>query len=359
MKQPNSAQAFLPRNQIFRYVDRDPVAGVPELQELHDRRLDELQEQINRMSAQLENKFSMERMSDTRHNLATNTGFRNVTAGVPTGWTSAGAGVTFSQQTVRPGGNTSNYSARIATGAGAAGTLTQTVPVFPGRKMSLSCFVKVTSGSGYIQISTNGTGTPINRVSFTATDSGTAGFFALPSVKKGGPVIEIPSDATTVTITLCANVSSTIDFCEPQYGHGTKRVPALWVANEADALPAGGVVTSSSGTYSPTLTNVANLDSTNNTVCQYLRVGNTVTVSGSFAANATLAATQTQFRMSLPVASNISIAAQAGGVAFCPNIAGMGAAIYGVGATDDVMVEWVSSDINNNNWFFSFTYQVI
>lgn len=221
MKNPNNSAMFLPRDQVFRWTDLSP-----------EERLVHLQEQINQIAWETEAKIGGQKKAGTRHNLALGTGFRNVTAGVPDGWTSAGAGVTFSQQANRPGGDTRNYSARIAAGAN-AGTLTQSVPVFPGQRMSMAVWVKVTSGSGYVSLVTNGTNPHTNKVKFSSTD-GTAGFIALPSLKLTAPMVEIPTDATTVTLTLAADANSTIDFCEVQYGHGTQRVPHLWVDATGD-----------------------------------------------------------------------------------------------------------------------------
>lgn len=114
------------------------------------------------------------------------------------------------------------------------------------------------------------------------------------------------------------------------------------------------------GVYTPTRSAEANMDG-NVTMfeAQYMRVGNTVTVSGRFTANPTLAATATSFEMTLPVASNISAAEDVAGVAFCGSVAGMGAAISGSVANDTAVVAWVSSDINSNTWSFQFSYQVI
>jgi hypothetical protein len=71
-----------------------------------------------------------------------------------------------------------------------------------------------------------------------------------------------------------------------------------------------------SGTYSPTFTSTANLDSTPVQVAtfSYLRVGNVVRVAGAVTVDPTAAApTDTQFRFTLPIASNFSSAGQLAG----------------------------------------------
>lgn len=242
MQNPNSVPGYLPRDNSFRYVDRKPAAEVPDLEAKHDRRLDYLQEQINKLSSIVENKFELSRKSATRHNLLVNSGFIKVTAGVPESWTSAGVGVTFSQVANRPGGNTANFSTRIASGAN-AGTLKQTVPVFPGQKFSLAGWAKVVSGTGLISLVSNGTNPVTQQIKLSVRGGAAGGFESFPSLMYTAPMMEIPADGTTVTLTLQSNANSTIDFCEMQYGHGTQRVPHLWVNNPQDILPLGGVAT--------------------------------------------------------------------------------------------------------------------
>lgn len=114
------------------------------------------------------------------------------------------------------------------------------------------------------------------------------------------------------------------------------------------------------GTYTPTRSAEANLDA-NVTMseAQYMRVGNTVTVSGRFTADPTLTATATSFEITLPVASNIGAVEDASGVAFCGTIAGMGAAILGSVANNTAVFQWVSTDITSQSWSYTFSYQVI
>lgn len=113
------------------------------------------------------------------------------------------------------------------------------------------------------------------------------------------------------------------------------------------------------GTYTPTLTNVANLDASTAYQCQYLRVGATVTVSGRVDVDPTLAATSTQLGISLPVASNFGAIEDCAGVAFASGIAGQGAAILADVANDRAQLQYVSGDVTNQGMYFSFTYQVI
>jgi len=114
------------------------------------------------------------------------------------------------------------------------------------------------------------------------------------------------------------------------------------------------------GVYTPTRSAEANMDSNvTMTEAQYMRVGNTVTVSGRFTADPTTPATTTSFEITLPVASNIGAAEDVAGVAFCGNIAGQGAEIIGVAANDTAKIQWKAGDVTSQTWSFILNYQVL
>lgn len=113
------------------------------------------------------------------------------------------------------------------------------------------------------------------------------------------------------------------------------------------------------GTYTPTLTNVANLDASTAYSCQWMLVGNTVTVSGRVDVDPTIAATTTQLGISLPVASNFANSNECGGTAFANAVAAQGAAIMADATNDRAQMEWKSGDITNQGMWFTFTYRII
>lgn len=123
-----------------------------------------------------------------------------------------------------------------------------------------------------------------------------------------------------------------------------------------DANPAGTIT---SGVYTPTLTSVANVDSSTAYECTYKRVGSTVTVAGVLDADPTTTATLTRIGISLPVASNIGGAGDVGGTAFCNSIAGEGAAILEDSANDRAEMRWICSGTASRSMYFQFQYQVI
>lgn len=129
------------------------------------------------------------------------------------------------------------------------------------------------------------------------------------------------------------------------------------------SFPPGGAAaiptnTLYAGTYTPTLTNVANLDASTAYACQYLRVGQVVTVSGKVDVDPTAGAA-TQLGISLPLASNFGNAQECGGAAFASGIAGQGAAIRADATNDRAEMVWVAVDLTNQPMYFSFTYQMI
>lgn len=113
-----------------------------------------------------------------------------------------------------------------------------------------------------------------------------------------------------------------------------------------------------SDVYTPTLTNVTNLDGSTAFQCHYIRVGDVVHVAGKFQANPTAAAA-TELGMSLPIASNLlSADEQLAGTAFCPGVQ-QGAAIQADATNNRASINWVANDTANRAFQFTFTYRII
>lgn len=119
------------------------------------------------------------------------------------------------------------------------------------------------------------------------------------------------------------------------------------------------VPTLESGTYTPTLTGVANVAASTAYACQYCQVGDTVTVSGQVAIDPTAGATLTQLGISLPIPSALTAAQQCGGTAAQPDLAGAVAAIRGDATNDRAELAYTTgADVANRIWSLSFAYRV-
>jgi len=122
-----------------------------------------------------------------------------------------------------------------------------------------------------------------------------------------------------------------------------------------------GAVAFVSGTYTPTVTSTANIQSASATECQYIRVGNVVTMSGSFSIDPISASTTTSIELSLPIASNFDNISNLGGVArttfFCEQTAFLSAQT----TTDRIDVDFISSAscVLISVYTFSLTYKII
>lgn len=120
-------------------------------------------------------------------------------------------------------------------------------------------------------------------------------------------------------------------------------------------VPTGTVT---SGTYTPTLTGVANVAASTAYACQYLRVGNVVTVSGRFDLDTTTASVFTQLGISLPIASDITAANQCGGVAGNGAIDGLSGDIRGDATNNRAEFAVTTTNTDNQAYFFTFTYLI-
>jgi hypothetical protein len=165
-------------------------------------------------------------------------------------------------------------------------------------------------------------------------------------------IVESDVPAAIARVTEVATVSAALD------AHEAALDPHPGYTTSAELTVALAALNIASGTYTPTLTGVTNVDSSIAHACQYMRVGSVVTVSGAFEINCTAAAA-TELGISLPIASNFGSSQQCGGTAFADAIAGMGAAIAGDTANDRAAVLFVTTDTSNRTMRFSFTYRIV
>lgn len=109
--------------------------------------------------------------------------------------------------------------------------------------------------------------------------------------------------------------------------------------------------------YTPTLTDVTNLDGSTAFQCMYIRLGNMVVVSGKFQADPTASAA-TELGISLPIPSNFTDDQELAGVAFCSAVQ-QGARLLADASNNRIAVQWLANDTANRGWSFICMYQII
>lgn len=114
-----------------------------------------------------------------------------------------------------------------------------------------------------------------------------------------------------------------------------------------------------SGTYTPTLSNISNVSASAAYVCQWMRVGATVTVSGRLAIDPISTGTDTHLGISLPIASSFGNNEECGGTASCPSVSNYAVPITANTSTDTAQLWFLSTDTSNKDMYFSFTYQIV
>jgi hypothetical protein len=118
-----------------------------------------------------------------------------------------------------------------------------------------------------------------------------------------------------------------------------------------------------SGTYTPTLTNTANISSSTANLCQYMRIGNMVTVSGVVYITPTSgAAALTQLGMSLPIASafvNDWEALAGTFMAYLGTSTPFGGSITADKTNDRATFLWRTPDASPLEYAFQFTYKIL
>lgn len=125
-----------------------------------------------------------------------------------------------------------------------------------------------------------------------------------------------------------------------------------------DANPAGRVT---GNTYTPTLTNAGNVTASTARVCQYMRAGPVVTVSGQLDVQPTSGVTGTTIYISLPIASAMTTAYSLSGVGALENGSSskIPVRIEAEPTNDVATCRFVPSSTSNNTMSFTFTYLVI
>lgn len=113
-----------------------------------------------------------------------------------------------------------------------------------------------------------------------------------------------------------------------------------------------------SGTYTPTLTNVTNIAASTAAVSYYTRIGNVATVTGTVSLDPT-ATGAAEIEMSLPVASNLPNSGSCAGVFSNNTTTGNVGSIIANATNDTARFLWNTPDIANRTYSFVFSYRII
>ncbi len=124
-----------------------------------------------------------------------------------------------------------------------------------------------------------------------------------------------------------------------------------------DDLPLGTTI--AAGTYTPTLTIVANADAVTAFSCIYTRIGTIVNVMGVLNVDPTTGATITQVGISLPVSSNFASTADLSGVAAALAVAGESGGFFADTTNDRANLHFVCASTANHAIEFNFSYRII
>ena len=134
--------------------------------------------------------------------------------------------------------------------------------------------------------------------------------------------------------------------------------PTSGALSNCTGYPASALA-SATGSYTPTLTGVANIDATTSGTFRWMRSGDSVTVWGKIDVDPTAGGTLTQVGISLPIASNFAAAENAGG-AFISNGGANGYGVVRADATNDrAEAFFVPGVASNQTWYTHFSYVII
>lgn len=168
-------------------------------------------------------------------------------------------------------------------------------------------------------------------------------------------------DGSTLNSNVRLQLNSLGQFAFGAYGSGSNTgtpTYSLQTDSSGNVIEGPKLVT---GTYTPTLTGVTNVASSTAYTCQYMQVGNMVTVSGQIFVNPTSNNAETTIGISLPIASNFGNSYELGGTAHkqANTDAGHGAGIYADATNNRAEMDYFETHGGGDTLSFTFTYQII
>jgi hypothetical protein len=139
------------------------------------------------------------------------------------------------------------------------------------------------------------------------------------------------------------------------------RIYGTALHNNAGSVSGASLQYIASGTYTPTLTGVANVSSSTAYAMPWIRVGNVVTVSLTFDITHTASNTLTKLGISLPIASNFTGASDCGGSATRQAASGLGeTGNLRPDTANDRAEVWIGHDATGaaNTYYGTLTYLI-
>lgn len=115
----------------------------------------------------------------------------------------------------------------------------------------------------------------------------------------------------------------------------------------------------SQSNYFPTVTSIANLDAVTALSVFYIRIITAVTLWGSVNVNPTAAATLTRLRFTLPVASNFTGAAQAGGTGGNQADGTEPCVLLADAVNDEIEIRFIAVNTSNHTLNFMASYVIL
>lgn len=170
-------------------------------------------------------------------------------------------------------------------------------------------------------------------------------------------VHSIGSGTTTATFSLKAVNSGGTNGL---YVNDGGQIYGTSIHNNANAVTGTTNQYIASGTYTPTITNTTNVAASTPRQCQYMRVGNVVTVSGVIDVDITTTLLESEVQLTLPIASDITLLQNIGGSGSIDDATrSVSVRLLGDTTTDRVRFSWSNqASIGSELCAFSFTYLI-